>query len=163
MGNPHWSEKEVLDSLRKAESKVEGKLTQSKYEDLGIGPSRSYLYNHFGGWNNAKNKAGIDILEKGENEKFRPPRIFTNYKGYVKCRTRIGDSNSNEYEEYEFPIHRLVAVAEYGIDKVNDSDVVHHQNGIKWDNRPSNLIPMSTSDHIKLHREAETVEDLQYS
>lgn len=33
-------------------------------------------------------------------------------------------------------IHRLVAVAEYGIDYVNDwSDYhVHHKNGIKWDN-----------------------------
>lgn len=49
-------------------------------------------------------------------------------------------------------IHRLLAVAEYGYDEVC-GNVVHHKNGIKWDNRPSNIEVMTRSDHSKLHAE----------
>jgi len=50
------------------------------------------------------------------------------------------------------PVHRLVAVAEYGFDAVCDNQV-HHATGIKWDNRPSNLILSSASEHAKRHQE----------
>jgi len=43
-------------------------------------------------------------------------------------------------------IHRLVAIAEYGFEAVENSHV-HHINSIPWDNRPSNLIPLSPSEH----------------
>jgi len=36
-------------------------------------------------------------------------------------------------------IHRLLAVAEYGFEEVCGSDVFH-RNGVKWDNRPSNIL-----------------------
>ena len=49
-------------------------------------------------------------------------------------------------------IHRLLAVSEYGYDEVCDN-VVHHKNGIKWDNRPDNIEVMTRSDHSKLHAE----------
>ncbi len=51
-------------------------------------------------------------------------------------------------------VHRLVAVAEYGIDAVAGNDV-HHKNEIRWDNRPENLEVLSRSDHVKEHRERE--------
>src|SRR6056297_1741884 len=35
-------------------------------------------------------------------------------------------------------VHRLVAVAMAGFDAV-DGSVVHHENGVQWDNRQSNL------------------------
>jgi len=48
------------------------------------------------------------------------------------------------------PVHRLLAVAEYGFDAVCDMDV-HHQNGIKWDNRPDNIELMTKSEHMLHH------------
>lgn len=47
-------------------------------------------------------------------------------------------------------VHRLIAVAEYGFDAVVGKDV-HHQNGIRWDNRPSNLELLDHSDHMDRH------------
>ena len=49
-------------------------------------------------------------------------------------------------------VHRLLAVAEYGIDAVNDKHV-HHKNGIRWDNRPENIELLSRSEHTKRHHE----------
>jgi len=49
-------------------------------------------------------------------------------------------------------VHRLIAVAEYGIDAVKGKEV-HHKNGIKWDNRPDNLELLTSSEHTKLHHE----------
>lgn len=53
-------------------------------------------------------------------------------------------SSNSEY----LPIHRLVAVAEYGFDEV-DGNHVHHKNGVRFDNRPSNLEVLSNSEHTK--------------
>lgn len=48
-------------------------------------------------------------------------------------------------------VHRLVAVAERGFDAVADG-VVHHENGIPWDNRPSNLTVFdSAAEHTREH------------
>ena len=49
-------------------------------------------------------------------------------------------------------IHRLVAVAEYGIEAVKEMHV-HHDNGVRWDNRVENLKLMTPSDHARHHRE----------
>jgi len=57
----------------------------------------------------------------------------------------IKDSKNNKY----LPIHRLVAVAEYGYDEVVDKHI-HHENGVRFDNRPENLTPLSNSEHSKL-------------
>jgi len=43
-------------------------------------------------------------------------------------------------------IHRLVAIAEYGIEAVAHAHV-HHINSIPWDNRPTNLTPLSDKEH----------------
>ena len=47
--------------------------------------------------------------------------------------------------------HRLIAVAEYGFDEIVGRDV-HHQNGIRWDNRTSNLELLEHGEHSSLHR-----------
>lgn len=47
--------------------------------------------------------------------------------------------------------HRLLAVAEYGFDAVADS-VVHHNNGIRFDNRRENIeVVENPRDHGRLH------------
>jgi len=53
--------------------------------------------------------------------------------------------------EKSYPLHRLVAVGEFGLDRVGDS-VVHHKNGVIWDNRPENLEVLdSQSEHATIH------------
>lgn len=47
-------------------------------------------------------------------------------------------------------VHRLVAVAEWGLDALR-GNVVHHKNGVKWDNRPENLQLMTRGEHNSLH------------
>jgi len=48
------------------------------------------------------------------------------------------------------PVHRLLAIAEWGPDAVADM-VVHHKNHIPWDNRTENLELMDPSEHIARH------------
>lgn len=47
--------------------------------------------------------------------------------------------------------HRLLMVAEHGYDALTDK-VVHHINGIRWDNRVENLELMTAEEHNELHR-----------
>jgi len=47
-------------------------------------------------------------------------------------------------------VHRLLAVAEYGVDAVEGKEV-HHKNGVRWDNRPENIELLTPSEHSKLH------------
>jgi len=47
-------------------------------------------------------------------------------------------------------VHRLLAMAEYGVDAVKDKQI-HHKNGIPWDNRPDNIEVLTNSEHAKRH------------
>ena len=49
------------------------------------------------------------------------------------------------------PVHRLQAVAEWGLDAVKDKHV-HHKNGIPWDNRIENLELVSNAEHQRKHK-----------
>jgi len=73
---------------------------------------------------------------------------WTGKSGYEQAGARVGDDTK------AVRIHRLVAIAEYGIGSVKDR-VVHHANGIPWDNRPVNLEVMEDSAHKRLHRSTE--------
>lgn len=48
------------------------------------------------------------------------------------------------------PVHRLLAVAEYGFDAVGGK-VVHHESGVPWDNRTDNIELMDNTEHSNLH------------
>lgn len=49
-------------------------------------------------------------------------------------------------------MHRLLAVAEYGFDEVVGKQV-HHENGVPWDNRRENIVPLTDAEHMEEHRE----------
>lgn len=73
-----------------------------------------------------------------------PPSVKTGFRGYERVRTKVDN------EEKEIGHHRLIAVAEYGIEALKGK-VVHHKNGIKWDNRPENIEVMSQAEHVEEH------------
>jgi hypothetical protein len=58
-------------------------------------------------------------------------------------------SHHHKGEEYRIPVHRLVAVAEYGIGEVRGKHV-HHKNKHGTDNRPENLCLMEPGLHKKV-------------
>lgn len=66
--------------------------------------------------------------------------------GYPKWSAYHRSSSTNE----DVLVHRLLAVSKFGFDAVADS-IVHHKNGVKWDNRPENIEVMSQSEHATMH------------
>jgi hypothetical protein len=56
-------------------------------------------------------------------------------------------------------VHRLLAVAHHGFDAVC-TGIIHHDNEIKWDNRPENVtVCASHQEHRHLHHQPDIPED----
>lgn len=74
--------------------------------------------------------------------------------GHEKVRFCVGDDTRY------YDVHRMLAIAEFGLDEVAGK-IVHHKNGIPWDNRPDNLeLIESQSEHAKLHYEEREIDEL---
>jgi len=87
---------------------------------------------------------GIETRRAYDQQKFASLRV--DEEGYVLWR---------EYHDGDYNrvlVHRLTAIAEHGFDAVCGNDV-HHKNGVRWDNRPSNLEVLDPSEHRRLHGE----------
>lgn len=77
----------------------------------------------------------------------RPAGFSTGRRGYERW------SCNTENHSGSLPVHRLLAIAE-GADphKIFSGDYhVHHENGIRWDNRPSNIEVLPSKEHLSLH------------
>lgn len=73
-----------------------------------------------------------------------PAYFQTTPDGYEKWDVRAAG------EQHTVPVHRVVAIAEYGPEAVQDK-VVHHKNEIPWDNRPENITLMDRDEHSRHH------------
>jgi hypothetical protein len=93
-------------------------------------------------------KFGITRKKSGVSAEVRkrPPKLSLDNQGYEVF------VSHTDGEQDRLLHHRLLAVAEFGFDLVADNHV-HHQNGIKWDNRPGNLEVLQQNDHLSLHAE----------
>lgn len=69
---------------------------------------------------------------------------YQSHKGYPCWIPKMGDS------AVRIRVHRLAAVAEWGVEDVKGMSV-HHKSEIPWDNRLSNLELISNEKHAKLH------------
>jgi hypothetical protein len=74
-------------------------------------------------------------------------------------------TNLDGYEEvsgthHTVPLHRLIAVAEWGFDAVKNRDV-DHIDGCTFHNAPGNLQLLYRSEHTKIHHLRESLADGQ--
>jgi len=72
------------------------------------------------------------------------PQFRTAGRGYERVRTRYNRSQQT------VAIHRLAAVAWFGLESVKDNHI-HHKNNIPWDNRQVNLQPIDPTEHRRMH------------
>jgi hypothetical protein len=78
--------------------------------------------------------------------------LFTDKEGYEYVRV----------DHHYFRCHRLLMIAEHGLDALDDNSVVHHCSGIPWDNRPNELrVFPSQRAHSRHHARPEITEDQQ--
>jgi hypothetical protein len=90
------------------------------------------------------NKFDIDTRDTG-NPTHPPNHRFHPEYEYEEIRTVVDGT------QHTVKIHRLIAVAEYGFEKVSNADDIHHKNGCRYDNRPQNLEPLSRREHLLKH------------
>lgn len=133
---------------------VDGTLSQRKYNDnRGESRPHSATIHRRAGWNRLKTEMGLDTeLPRDDpsnvGHRFAPSsRHDTVGSEYEVVQTRLGDN-----ERANIAVHRLVAVAKYGYDRVVEN-VVHHENRHGLDNRPANLELMTKEDHSAMHAE----------
>lgn len=84
------------------------------------------------------------VTESTRNKRCNLCHYYENNRGYEYIKHDYQDS-----VDY-VPVHRLIAVAEFGIEAVEGKHV-HHKNSVSWDNRPSNITTVSNSGHQKTH------------
>ncbi len=95
--------------------------------------------------------------------------IESRSQGEINRRIGVGIISQRGYRRWHegslnkhISVHRLLAVAEYGFDAVCDMEV-HHQNGIRWDNRPDNIEVLTPSEHTAHHMsEKHEIDDKRY-
>lgn len=139
-----WSKDDCINALRTAAEQIGESPTIREYRDLDIdGPSEDTIRDRFGTWNDAKEAAGLEAFEYGDWHQKKIATYRHDDQGYAKWVDQV--------DGYRVVlVHRLLAVAEYGFDAVQNR-VVHHSNGVKWDNRPENIEIKTMSDHQSDH------------
>jgi len=90
-------------------------------------------------------------IESRKSSHEKPPNHSFRVDGYERVKVQ------QDGTQHDVLIHRLIAVAEHGVDAVKDSHV-HHKNGFRFDNRPSNLEVLEPGDH---HRKHDPIENLK--
>jgi DNA-directed RNA polymerase specialized sigma subunit len=130
-----WRDKETL-------QKLYHKKGMSLRE---IGDELGCSYNAVQTWMQKHDIERRDMRDVAGNHKRKKPAHYrTNHYGYEEWKTVVDDKQET------VSVHRLVAVAEYGFPDIDDW-VVHHENGIPWDNRETNLRIMTDSEHKRTH------------
>jgi len=107
----------------------------------------------------AMDRHGIerDATRYGDNSRVAYATYYVDDQGYPRWQSK--GRSGGERVTYNYHIHRLTAIAEYGIEAVKGKEV-HHRNDLPWDNRPENLKPMSVKEHNEEHLSLEPADRL---
>lgn len=100
---------------------------------------------------------GIDRDATRYGYKSRVPYASYYIDGQGYPRWQAKGREDGERVTDNFHVHRLLAIAEHGVDAVAGKSV-HHKNNIPWDNRPENLEILSRSKHRAEHMTPEVVD-----
>jgi hypothetical protein len=84
----------------------------------------------------------------------KPPHFETVPRGYERV------SHKYDTESRYVSVHRLAAVAWFGVDAVAGNHV-HHENGIPWDNREENLQVLPPGEHAEKHTDGLLDQDFE--
>lgn len=98
----------------------------------------------------------LDRRSSAEYKRVDYASFGLNNRGYERWQSSTGASGSDHVL-----VHRLAAVAWYGWDAVVDNDV-HHENGVRWDNREDNLRPISPEEHGRIHIDPEMLHEARW-
>lgn len=115
-----------------------GRSSSEIAEEVGVHAAtvRTWLHRH-----------GISVRNEGR-PRLAHAAYFLDSSGDAAWR----DYDPDERREVYVAVHRLLAVAVFGVHEM-DSKHVHHRNGVKWDNHPANLELRTPTDHAKHHAE----------
>ena len=97
----------------------------------------------------ALDEHGFEKRVNTDYDKVTSPSTTVAFKQHKRGYEEIQAANGEESPDKVY-VHRLLAVAEYGVDKVAGNHV-HHKNGVQWDNRIENLEVLSSTEHGELH------------
>lgn len=103
-------------------------------------------------------KHSIETHNQGRNKRTPGMNLHMDPSGHPRWWNHIYE-NSKVIRREQFPVHRLLAISEFGIEAVKGKDV-HHKNGIPWDNRPDNLELMTHGEH-STHHNNERIDEIK--
>lgn len=129
---------EIGEPPRQKEYRKEGAFSEHKVREM------------FGRWGEALQAAGFSpylTFNGGEPE----IRMLVSGRGWEIIRY-LNPPEIELNDGVEVAHHRLLAVAWFGVDEV-DNKVVHHVNGIPWDNREGNLELLTSEEHGRIEAE----------
>jgi len=93
-------------------------------------------------------------MQYDKNPSWKGGRVIDKNSGYIRIKTR-GHSNSKSNYVSE---HRLIMEKHLGRE-LNSSEIIHHINGDRSDNRIENLELTSNNKHGKIHWKRENIEN----
>lgn len=93
------------------------------------------------------NRFGIEKRETKEYNRVERVKFRMHNQGYEMWSLNYGEDRGKTVY-----VHRLLAVAEYGINALQDGHV-HHKNRIPWFNTPENIEIKDPKDHAREHYE----------
>ena len=139
-----WQDRETLRELYVEKRMSSIKIAEHFDDDITDAGIRYWIDKH-----------GIEKRSRSEAAQTRwhkrPLRPYTDStNGYERIEDKYDGGDDR------VSVHRLLAVAKFGIDAMKDK-VVHHRNNIPWDNRPDNLELMTISEHVEHHHREDTL------
>jgi len=146
------SRSEAIADIQRVGEEIGEPPRQKEYREAGAFSERK-VSKVFGGWGEALQAAGFSpyvTFNGGEPE----IRMLVSGRGWEVIRY-LNPPEVELNDGVEVRHHRLLAVAWFGIDEVEDK-VVHHVNGIPWDNREGNLQLLTSEEHGTLEAERQS-------